>query len=682
MESPTGNMPGAAPESAPEIQSDFEDSVSVGNSERQMARDSGVHETTASMPASTVSTIKLEDLLSGKIHITKEMTESGAQSVVSEAMMLDHNELKTKVMVAIMFRFQHANQQDSLESSISKMSDELDKREAELRDMTAALQEAQRKNAEIMLALDGSTRDNKRGEGTFDISSATASVEASPIMPQIPSYNPFPLEEEAGTDGPDSIANQRRKLGFGEGNTIIQVAKGGRRSVMNETDKRAFEDNTESLVAALGLLAPAVVGVDIMPQLTSREAMNRLCEKVRKAADERTGAKLSTSLTSEARILEHTLRILDACDIDMPILQKALRAESYRGFVESYTSAYKRIPKESMSESQLGKMTFDQYKNAAIIENDKVLIAVVEAGFSKLSQPLAARCNPRPSHQSIAGGEQERLSDCKQYPGAGLVYILEATRHLCQSSWDTVLSDFLDVLDAPHVLEEVCNGSIERMLLELDKIYDWFVKKHGEINQSMVCGIAKLIMLDKVRKGKNTHLADSFKNGLRSHKFDPTQRDLRGALDEAEKALEMLITEEKRHTDSSVRSKVDLDLKSMPQALAKHRGTKAEAVNQANEGAIKQEYHKGLVTGAGALLLSREASETIMAVSHEESKKRLADEAQLMGNMLNRVLDLVKKIEDGKGLGASDNEKMSALLKQLKGFKDIIDGTSRAHRHA
>ena len=203
MESPTGNMPGAAPESAPEIQSDFEDSVSVGNSERQMARDSGVHETTASMPASTVSTIKLEDLLSGKIHITKEMTESGAQSVVSEAMMLDHNELKTKVMVAIMFRFQHASQQDSLESSISKMSDELVKREAELSDMTAALQEAQRKNAEIMLALDGSTRDNKRGEGTFDISStaastsaaaspATASMEASPIMPQIAPYNPFP----------------------------------------------------------------------------------------------------------------------------------------------------------------------------------------------------------------------------------------------------------------------------------------------------------------------------------------------------------------------------------------------------------------------------------------------------------------------------------------------------------
>ena len=73
MESPTGNMPGAAPESAPEIQSEFEDSVSVDNSERQMARDSGVHETTTSMPASTVSTIKLEDLLSGKIHITKDM---------------------------------------------------------------------------------------------------------------------------------------------------------------------------------------------------------------------------------------------------------------------------------------------------------------------------------------------------------------------------------------------------------------------------------------------------------------------------------------------------------------------------------------------------------------------------------------------------------------------------------
>ena len=697
-------MSGAAPKGADDKEipdEDFDAALeaffaSDADKEPVMARESGVHETGGAGGAATLdmkpepmmggepdaketanapgAEIKLEDLLSGKLHITKEMAkdEDCRETIMSGALTMDATKLQAKVVLAIMHRFQEAAKQTDSGEKIVQMTGELAKAQAEASAKSAELEELKKRHQELIAALDGSVLGARHEGQTFELSPSTAG--------NISYSSPFKLagakaDDKNHVDEASTSGNETR-----DAKKLIKYAQEGRKSVMTDADRVAFEENTKRLAKVLSGLGTASNGGIIMPQLLTQVEIQKLCEKVRKKADERCSQKLGVHITSEAKVLEHVLRILEESNVDMPILQRALRAESYGAFVEAYEAGYRSLTQASLSEQQLAKMSFAQYKDTAISQNDKVLIAVVEAGLSKMSQTLAARCNTSTQNRSVASGSGERLSDSKQQVGAGLMYILEATMHLCRSSWDTVLRDFLDVMDSAYVLEDVCNGSIERVMIEMDKIYDWFERKNGTINREMLQGMSTLIILDKIKKNKTSHLAESLQSGLKLHKFDPTQRDLKGALVEAKKAVELLTLDEKKHADAEVRCKVELELRNLRKALDKHRGAKTEMAHQASESDAKQEYHKGIVAGAGALLLSREASETIMAVSHEESKKRLADEAQLMGNMLNRVLDLVKKVEDGKGLDARDNEKMSALLKQLKGFKDIIDGTSRAPR--
>ena len=94
-----------------------------------------------------------------------------------------------------------------------------------------------------------------------------------------------------------------------------------------------------------------------MPQVLTPGEMQKLSEKVRKKAEEKCSTKMAAYLTSEAKILEHVLKILEEANVDMPILQRALRAESYEEFVQEYKDGYSRIDKASLSEAQLAKLS-------------------------------------------------------------------------------------------------------------------------------------------------------------------------------------------------------------------------------------------------------------------------------------------------------------------------------------
>ena len=711
-------MSGAAPEGAEEkkltntgwLGADFDEIEALladgADKKPVMARESVVHEKDGaadsagaktnlgkadgaaadkSSAASTGAKVSLEDLLSGRVRITKEMAKDGGcqQAIISEALALEASELQAKVMLAIMYQFQGVAQQTDHGDRVDQVAGELAKAQNLLDAKNAELEEIKRKHQELVTAFSGSTLSAGQEAQTFELSPTTGRL----TMAGDASYDtPFKLAN-AGVDDESKIGETTPGVGgkakaIDNKDQLMKFAREGRKSVMTAADKVAFEKNAEVLAEVLSGLGGSSSGGTVMPQVLTPGEMQKIAEKVRKKAEEKCSTKMAAYLTSEAKILEHVLKILEEANVDMPILQRALRAESYEEFVQEYKDGYSRIDEASLSAAQLAKLSFEQYMDAAISQNDKVLIIVVEAGLSKISQALAARCNPSAQNRSVAsGGSKERLSDTKQRVGAGLVYMLEATMHLCRSSWDTVLRDFLDVMDCAHVLEEVCNGSIERMMLELDRIFSWFERKNGPIDGAMMKGMSTLIILDKIKVNKSSHLAESLDKGLRDHKYDPTQRDLKSALVEAGKAIELLTVDEKMHHNPVVRSKVELDLRNLRKALDKYRGAKIEMANNAQDGNIAQmEYHRGLVTGAGTLLLGKNDLEKTLTVSHEESKKRLADETQQIGQMLSRVLDVVTKFESGK-IDPKDATKLSELTSQLKSFKEqVIDGNSRAQR--
>jgi len=86
------------------------------------------------------------------------------------------------------------------------------------------------------------------------------------------------------------------------------------------------------------------------------------------------------------------------------------------------------------------------------------------------------------------------------------------------------------IMDSAHVMEHTCNGSIQRMMIEHDKLWSEFVKKHGHITHVEVKGLNELIMLRKIQRDRTTpHLVESFEHQLKFHAFDPTKHDLKGA---------------------------------------------------------------------------------------------------------------------------------------------------------
>ena len=173
--------------------------------------------------------------------------------------------------------------------------------------------------------------------------------------------------------------------------------------------------------------------------------------------------------------------------------------------------------------------------------------------------------------------------------GSGLAYLVEAMGHICRLTWDTVIDDLEMIMDSAHVLEHTCNGSIQRMMIEHDKLWSEFVKKHGHITDVELKGLNELIMLRKIQRDRTTpHLVESFEHHLIFHAFDPTKHDLKGALEEGRKVMELLAKDERKHADDRVRGRVELETKNIEKALKAHRATEAMSTTRGTKGTAKK----------------------------------------------------------------------------------------------
>ena len=100
---------------------------------------------------------------------------------------------------------------------------------------------------------------------------------------------------------------------------------------------------------------------------------------------------------------------------------------------------------------------------------------------------------------------------------------------------------------------------------------DEFEKRHEKVDSDMIRGFMLLTMIKSITSAR---LKESMEDLRKRHYFESTPQDLTGAVTEAKKAVSGMIEQERNHADEHVRNRVNLQPKSIANALEKGPGDK------------------------------------------------------------------------------------------------------------
>ena len=602
----------------------------------------------------------LASFLAGKVRM---MRETGANltlafDLYTQAGEMPEGELRSVVREAIRMRVESQDdlgsrdadgtesaREQHLRQNLQRAEDRASSLSEELRKTMGELQEAKEKMTEVDRAFQGSTYVSPPGR-TYQGGAAPSSF-MSPFIGQ-------------GDSPPDkkSLGARHSEMMAGAETTF--------RYSLSAADAERHDKYKQQLSEHLSRFNHGGTSGDMMPTLIPDGDLAKLESEVRKKAEEMCSAKMAKGITSEGKIFELVAKILVAAGVKRTILIRALQKDGYTEVQKHYFDSYEGIEEKSMTSAQNKEMSFVSRREAVMRQDDCLLIAVVEHGLAKMSTILHTQCLQRVP--GVAASKQTRLSDSRFVLGAGMLYLMEAVTHLYKSNWYRGLSEFNDLMDMPHVMESVCNGSIDRMTLEIEANYDAFEERHGTIDRQMLTGFALLTVIEKIQADKRTpHLVTSIEFNEKMRYFDSTRSDFQGAKSEIEKLIRLMSEDERSHKDESVRTKVGLKLKDMESELRKHRSSVKHTSHAAIEKARGEGYNQGVRKCAATIVMSPSDAEQVLKVDFQESMKKVVDESQQLGNILSKMEQKIAKANDGK-LATSDVEVLKELGQRLSKF--------------
>ena len=124
---------------------------------------------------------------------------------------------------------------------------------------------------------------------------------------------------------------------------------------------------------------------------------------------------------------------------------------------------------------------------------------------------------------------------------------------------------------------------------------------------------------------------------------------------------------------------VELEIRNIEKALKAHR-TAAGTTHVASSKSGAGGYQEGFVAGTAAVLLAPTDAESVLTVDFGSSKKKLTDEAENIARFVNRAIDTMHKVKDGKAASAQpsqkDIESMKGLVRNLESLRERITTTA------
>ena len=608
------------------------------------ARESGVH-TAEEGKAVPDSDALLKKILVGDEPVTIDVTKTG--EILSATWKMQADDLRQLVTTAIASRLRTIEHSDKLQRAYDETQKLLAKSQEEL-----AEYKAKYIALEAAVHADGSTL-------TMSMSSSDSTA-----------WTPTKIKLESPASAERTAEGTK-----GDQDDAPRQDMSGRRTTLAPGDQAIFDRNFQSYQETQKFLRELTGGASEMPSPYSVDQMSKLLTSVRKLAESKCGTKTAKLVSTEEGILELAWSILREADVHRDILLEALKQRDAPSMMRAYQQGYSTISQDTVyvsDASSMKELTFQQRIATVCRQDDQLLIAIAESGLTKLSATWRAQCQEK-------HGKSDQVAGGKTQVGSGLAYLVEAMGHICRLTWDTVIDDLEMIMDSAHVLEHTCNGSIQRMMIEHDKLWSEFVKKHGHITDVELKGLNELIMLRKIQRDRTTpHLVESFEHHLKFHAFDPTKHDLKGALEEGRKVMELLAKDERKHADDRVRGRVELETKNIEKALKAHRaaaGTTHVASSKSGAGG----YQEGFVAGTAAVLFAPSDAQSVLTVDFGSSKKKLTDEAENIARFVNRALDTMTKVKDGKMAtqpSQKDIESMQGLVKNLESLRERITTTA------
>ena len=426
----------------------------------------------------------------------------------------------------------------------------------------------------------------------------------------------------------------------------------------------------------------------VTPTVRKDSEMNALLETIKKKAQEKCGGsagkkqRVRDAVYTEVGLFIKLRDILVDSGVDRGVLIESLnQAESYPELAKLYADGYEAITGDDLDDAQKKDSNIQQRKDALQRQDDQFIIAVVENGFAPLSIMLAAACDPRVFESDR--GKIQKIAQRKSELGIGLYYILAAVTNLCQASWEKMRLELEDLLSLPRVVENVANESIERMQLMLQEKVDEFEKRHGKVDSDMIRGFMLLTMIKSITSAR---LKESMEDLRKRQYFESTPQDLTGAVTEAKKAVSGMIEQERNHADEHVRNRVNLQPKSIANALEKMRNETQQAANMA----AAKGYTSGMEASVNMILgkdIEKDTARDAMVLSIlKDQNNKMAQTRAKRADELREIVSIMERI--GKSVSSSaktqvdekDRKTLMSLGNSLDEIRGMLTGNGRKDR--